>query len=86
MYFNGDTLHFTLSELLGVCSVVSLFDKKLAYRIKCIYHYHKDILHELSSQPLQLTSSEIERYHLEKHVIQKYIQPEFIFSDDEEIF
>lgn len=86
MYFNGDTLHFRLNELLGVCSIVSIFDKSLSYRLKCVYHYHKDLLKEHDLQPLQLTNEEVERFHLEKFISHKVIQPEFVFSDDDEIF
>lgn len=88
MYFNDDTLHFSLNELLGVCAIVDIFDKSVAKRIMNVFHYHKDLLHENINQPLQFSYKEIEMYRLNKHIelAKKWIQPEFIFSDDEEIF
>lgn len=88
MYFVGDTLHFSLYELLGVAAICNIFDKDVSKRILNVFHYHKDSLKECIRQPLQFSGDDIERFHLQKltEVHSKWIQPEFIFSDDEDIF
>lgn len=88
MYFTEKTLHFNLEELLCCGYLVDIFDKDVSKRILNIYHYHKDCLGENNRQPLQLTSIEVERFRLRKkiNIISKNIQPEFVFSDDEDIF
>lgn len=88
MYFVGDTIHFNLDELLGVAAIANIFDKNVSKRILNVFHYHKDTLKENIKQPLQLSSDEIERIHLQKitEIHPKWIQAEFIFSDDEDIF
>ena len=88
MYFtDDDILHFTLDELKGVCTLVSVFDDRVAMRIQDVWSYHKNILHEVSRQPLQLHISEIKARDYRRLVqFKTVLQPEFIFSDDEEIF
>lgn len=88
MYFVGDTLHFNLDELLGVAAICNIFDKDVSKRILTVFHYHKDKLKEHIKQPLQFSGDEFERIRLQKEteIFPKWLQPEFVFSDDEDIF
>lgn len=85
MYWSGDFLHFRLNELQAISSIVSIFDEEVAKRIDRVYSYHKYTLKENDSQPLALHISETKDYRRVFHGV-KELQPEFIFSDDEEIF
>lgn len=85
MYFTGDFLHFSLSELQGVCTLVSLFDDDVAKRLDNVYSYHKNILKEPLNQPLVIHVSEVVDYRRKFHT-KTVLQPEFIFSDDMDIF
>lgn len=85
MYFTGDFLHFSLQELQGVSTLVSLFDDELAKRIDNIYSYHRYTLKEPINQPLMIHVSEVVDYRRKFH-LSKVTQPEFIFTDDMDIF
>lgn len=85
MYFTGDFLHFSLKELQCVSTLVSLFDNDLAKRIDNIYSYHRYTLREPENQPLILHVSEVVDYRRIFHA-SHIVQPEFIFSDDLDIF
>lgn len=87
MYFTDDILHFSLDELKAVSTLVSIFDDSVAMRIQDVWSYHKNILHEYEKQPLQLRLSELKIRDYRQYVqFKTVLQPEFIFSDDEEIF
>lgn len=85
MYWSGDFLHFRLYELQAISSIVSIIDQEVAKRIDNIYSYHKWTLKENDNQPLMLHISETKDFRRFFHG-KKIVQPEFIFSDDEEIF
>lgn len=85
MYCNDDIIHFRLNELPLVSSIVSLFSLDAAKKIDDIYSYHKFRLKENDNQPLQFTLQEKNNY-LKKFYYSSCVQPEFIFSDDEDIF
>lgn len=85
MYFNDDFLHFSLNELQAVSTLVSMFDDSLAKRIDNIYSYHKYTLKEPDNQPLMIHLSEVVDYRRKFH-FSRVVQPEFIFSDDLDIF
>ena len=85
MYFNDDFLHFSLRELQCVSTLISLFDDNLAKRIDNVYSYHRYTLKEPENQPLMLHVSEVVDYRRKFHH-SRIVQPEFIFSDDMDIF
>lgn len=85
MYFVDDVIHFRLNELPLIASMVSLFSNEASKKIDDIYAYHKFRLHESDLQPLQFTMQEKNNY-LKKFHFNATTQPEFIFSDDEDIF
>lgn len=85
MYISDSIIHFRLDELQCISSIVSLFDEETANKIDKVFAYHKFTLHESDKQPLQLTLQEKNNY-LKKFHFTKVLQPEFIFSDDQEIF
>ena len=85
MYFQDDFLHFRLNELVGLSTLVSLFDVNLAKRFDNIYSYHRWTLKELDNQPLMIHITECVDFRHKLHT-KKITQPEFIFSDDMDIF
>lgn len=85
MYITDSIFHFRLSELQCIASLFSIFDENTGKKIDDIYSYHRYTLKESDSQPLQFTLDEKNNY-LKKLHSRKVFQPEFIFSDDEEIF
>lgn len=85
MYCSDDVIHFRLNELPLVSSICSLFSPETAKKIDDIYNYHHFVLKENDNQPLQFTLEEKNNY-LKKLYSKKCYQPEFIFSDDMEIF
>ena len=85
MYFQDDFLHFRLNELVGLSTLVSLFDVDLAKRFDNIYSYHRWTLKESDNQPLMIHITECVDFRHKLHT-QKITQPEFIFSDDMDIF
>lgn len=85
MYWSGDFLHFRLYELQAMSSIVAILDESTAKRLDNIYSYHKLTLKENDNQPLMLHISETKDFRRFFHR-ERILQPEFIFSDDEEIF
>lgn len=85
MYYTDNVIHLKLGELLCICDIVSLFDDKTASRIDDIYSYHKNILKESINNPLCITIQEINNFKNKVH-FKTVLQPEFIFSEDIDIY
>ena len=85
MFQSEDKIHLSLSELIYICSLVSIFDKTVSDRIDKVYTYHKFVLKENDNSRLSF-SIPIENNYVKKFHGSSCFQPEFIFDEDYEIF